>query len=99
MRVPCTRLRVVERRRDAAAPRSGRDDDEPAQALRRAQTVAISRFAPPGHGSLATARWIVQPPLNELIESDLARVALSERVRSDQPEAAARPKQLRPLAG
>ena len=33
----------------------------PSHTPRRAQTVAISKLAPPGHGWLATARYNVEP--------------------------------------
>ena len=78
-----------QRRRDPGRSASGRARVSPAHSPLRAQTVAISRFAPPGHGSLATARCSVTRPCGELVEPDLARVALRQRVRRDQPEAAA----------
>ena len=89
---PSTRLRGVSD--GVIPPTSARSSTlEPAQPSRRAHTVAISRFAPPGHGSLEIARCTVQPVVDELVEADLACVALGDRVRRDQPEAAACPEQ------
>jgi hypothetical protein len=58
--VPAMRLRVVSA--GVIAATSMRSSARvPAHASRRPHTVAISRLAPPGHGSLATARWRVSP--------------------------------------